>query len=204
LISTLRALVAAGDRVRRVEGILSGSLSLLLGLIEDGEPFSAAVRTARGRGFTEPDPRDDLSGLDVARKLLVLAREMGRELEPDEIAVESLIPAHFDRAGSVGSFLGRLPGLDAEMAARIAAARERGEALRYLARIDEHGCRVGVEAVPLDHPLASVRDGENGVCFSTDDYAEAPLVVRGFGAGTGRTAAALWADVASLAQEARR
>lgn len=202
VISTLQSLLACGDRVRRFEGILSGSLSFLLGRLEEGAAFSEAVREAMDKGFTEPDPRDDLGGQDVGRKALILAREIGLPLEADDVRVESLLPADFHEGG-VADFLARLPELDAPFAARMAELKAKGQVLRFIGSIDAEGeiprCGAGLQALDADHPLASVRGGENALAFLTDHYSPRPLVIRGYGAGADVTAAGVLSDILKLA-----
>jgi bifunctional aspartokinase / homoserine dehydrogenase 1 len=201
VIDTLRNLLAGGDRVIRFEGILSGSLSFIFGLLEEGVPFSQAVRTACERGFTEPDPRDDLSGLDVARKVLILHRETGGTLEPEAVEVTGALPAGFDSAGNVAAFLSRLPALDEPFAARVRDLATRGEVLRFVGTLDEKGCRVGVREIGPDHPLRHIRGGENAFSFLTEHYQPRPLVVQGYGAGAAVTAAGVLADILKIVQQ---
>ena len=199
VIDTVKNLIQTGDRVLRFEGILSGSLSFILGLVEGGKALSAAVLEAKAQGFTEPDPRDDLSGMDVARKLLILAREMGLSLDLEDVKVEGLLPATFDSGGDVPSFLGRLPGLDADFKARVDQLRAEGRVLRYIGTVTPEGCRVGLQPVQAAHPLAGVSGGENALAFLTERYQPYPMVIRGYGAGAEVTAAGVLSDVLRIA-----
>jgi aspartokinase/homoserine dehydrogenase 1 len=195
VIDTLHALMRSGDRLSTFEGILSGSLSMIFGMIEDGMSFSSAVDKAMQLGFTEPDPRDDLSGMDVARKLLIIAREVGLERELQDIEIEPVIPAGFAAELPVAGLIAELRQLDDEFAQRAQAAAADGEVLRYVGRISGDSCRVSIESVPRDRPLAAIRDGENALVLHTRYYQPIPLVLRGYGAGAEVTAAGVFADV---------
>jgi aspartokinase/homoserine dehydrogenase 1 len=199
VITTLRDLVDTGDQVLSVEGIFSGTLAYLFNRYDGSEPFSALVRTAKGLGYTEPDPRDDLSGKDVARKLVILARENGWKTGLDQVQLESLVPEPL-RAVPVADFLARLEELDAPMKARFVAAKERGCVLRYVARLDASGvAQVGLAELPATHAFAHIRLTDNVVQFTTRRYRDNPLVVQGPGAGPEVTAAGVFADLLRVA-----
>lgn len=200
VIDTLKNMLRTGDQVRRIEGILSGSLSFILGLTEQGVPLSQAVGTAMEKRFTEPDPRDDLQGTDVARKVLILARELGRAVELEQVALESLLPADFDATGPLDAFLARLPDIDADFQRRVERLRDEGQVLRYVGSVGEEGCAVGLKAVPLENPLAAVKGGENALSFLSERYSPTPLVIRGYGAGAAVTASGVLADVLRLVE----
>ncbi len=199
VVVTTQWLRDTGDEVQRIEGCLSGTLGFLLSEIEAGAPYSATVAEAARRGWTEPDPRDDLGGIDVARKALILARTLGYPLEWRDVTVEPLFPEHLAH-GSVADFLAALTQLDAGFAERQAAARANAATLRYVATITAQGAAVGLRAVPLDSPLGSLRGPDNMVTWTTTRYSERPLVVRGPGAGVEVTASAVLFDLLALAR----
>jgi aspartokinase/homoserine dehydrogenase 1 len=199
VIQTLKDLVETGDEIRSISGIFSGTLAYLFNLFDGSRAFSEIVREAKARGYTEPDPRDDLSGMDVARKAVILAREAGLNLELSDIAVESLAPAALAHA-SVDEFLKRLADFDAPMVERVRQAKKNGQVLRYVAEID---VRAGTAAVRLQgfaptHPFASISLTDNIVQFVTGRYCDNPLIVRGPGAGPAVTAAGIFADLLRL------
>jgi bifunctional aspartokinase / homoserine dehydrogenase 1 len=196
IIQTLRDLRETGDEIRRIEGILSGTLAYLFNVWDGREPFSAVVREAKKNGYTEPDPRDDLSGMDVARKLIILGREMGRSLELKDVDLEGLVPKGLDGC-SVAEFMERLPELDTPMLARLEAAKANNRVLRYVGRLDAASRRASVGLVELDrtHPFANINLTDNVVRFVTGRYDRNPLVVQGPGAGPGVTAAGVFADL---------
>jgi aspartokinase/homoserine dehydrogenase 1 len=198
VLDTYRKLVESGDRVLRIEGCLSGTLGYLVTELESGRRFSQAMRTAVERGYAEPDPRDDLSGIDVARKALILGRLLGFAGEPQDVAVQSLTPAGARRV-SRSAFLSGLERFDVDWERRLAAARSRGRVLRYIASVTRRRIRVGLVAVTPDSAFASLRGTDNQVAFTTVRYRENPLVIRGPGAGLAVTAAGIFNDIALLA-----
>jgi homoserine dehydrogenase len=198
LLSSIRALRAGGDRIHAIAGVLSGSLAWLFHHYDGLRPFSGFVRQAREAGYTEPDPRDDLSGEDVRRKLLILARAAGVEMESDAVAVESLVPSAL-AALPTSQVDAALRVLDAPLRERFAAAYKCGETLRFIARLEDGRARVGLESLPIDHPLAGGAGIDNRVAIWSDRYREKPLVIQGPGAGAEVTAAALLDDVLAIA-----
>lgn len=200
VIATLQGLLDSGDTLTSIEAAMSGTLGYLCTELEAGAPLSAAVRAAHRLGYTEPDPRDDLSGADVARKALILARTCGLPWELADIPAEPWFSPAL-AAVSRDEFMARLEELDAPFAARAAEARARGAALRYVATVTPTGASVGLRALPADHPLAGLRGPDNLFSFTTARYAEQPLVVRGPGAGQAVTAAGVLADIVSTARE---
>jgi len=198
VLSTLRRLRLCGDSLLTLEGVFSGSLSWLFNQYDGKAPFSALLHEARRLGYTEPDPRSDLSGDDVARKLLIIARNAGFALGSDEVVVEGLVPEAL-RELDTETFLARLQELDAPLAARHAEAASRGCVLRFLARLNQRGhARVGLVEVPGTHPAARLYGTDNQFALTTTRYNSQPLVIQGPGAGPEITAQALLGDVLAL------
>lgn len=198
ILSTLADLRRTGDHIHSIEGVLSGTLAYLFNVFDGSVPFSSIVGEARRLGFTEPDPRDDLSGMDVARKLVILARDMGLDLELDDVEVDSLVPSSLTGL-DVEDFLAGLRDHDEPMNALLQEATRAGEVLRYVGRVDAEGrARVGLERLTADHPFASMAQTDNIVRFVSDRYHDNPLIVRGPGAGPDVTAAGVFADVLRL------
>jgi bifunctional aspartokinase / homoserine dehydrogenase 1 len=196
IIVTLRDLRETGDEIKRIEGIFSGTLAYLFNVWDGSQPFSAVVRDAKAKGFTEPDPRDDLSGMDVARKLVILAREMGLKLELRDVELEGLIPAPLATCPP-DEFMNRLGELDAPMLARLQSAQKAGRVLRYVAALDAASRKASVGLVELErsHSFANINLTDNIVQFVTSRYHQNPLVVQGPGAGPAVTAGGVFADL---------
>ena len=200
VIDTLRKLLDAGDRVTAIEGCPSGTLGFLFGQLGRGHAFSAALREAIAAGYTEPDPRVDLSGLDVARKALILARIIGYRGDLGAVSVQSLVPRAL--AGvSLDEFLSRSHELDDAWRARVDAARARGAVLRYRARVTRRGVRVGLAEVSATDPLSLLHGTDNQFAFTTARYKSQPLVITGPGAGPAVTAAGVYNDLVRLIAE---
>ncbi len=199
IITTLRDLIDTGDEIHSIQGILSGTLAYLFNVYDGSKPFSDIVRAARESGYTEPDPRDDLSGMDVARKLTILARELGQPLSIGDFPVQDLVPEALRDVG-VDEFLERLSDYDDDIAGRYAAAAADGRKLRYIATLDAAGnAAVALEAVDASHPFSNINLTDNVVQFQTARYSENPLVVQGPGAGPEVTAAGVFSDLLRLA-----
>ena len=196
IIQTLRDLRDTGDEIRRIEGMLSGTLAYLFNVWDGSVPFSTIVRDAKAKGYTEPDPRDDLSGTDFARKLIILGREMGLRLELRDVQLESLVPPALQSCGPE-EFLDRLPEFDAPMAQRYQAAHKRDRVLRYVGTLDAASGKASVGLVELErsHTFANINLTDNVVRFLTQRYNLNPLVVQGPGAGPEVTAGGIFADL---------
>jgi len=198
IIQTLRDLRDTGDDIVSIEGILSGTLAYLFNVFDGSIPFSRIVREAKTRGYTEPDPRDDLSGMDVARKLIILGREMGLELELADVVVESLVPPTLAQC-SIEEFLERLGEFDAAMQTRYQKARAEQQVLRYIGRLDAGGrATVGLARLDMRHAFANISLTDNVVRFVTRRYCDNPLIVQGPGAGPEVTAGGVFADLLRL------
>lgn len=199
VVMTLRNLIDTGDTPRRIAGLFSGTLAWLFNHYDGSRPFSELLAEARAAGYTEPDPRDDLSGTDVARKAVILAREAGWPLSLDQVQVENLVPTAL-RDVPLPEFLQRLGEFDAPMAERLAAAKAEGKVLRYLAEVDASGAAtVALRAVEATHPAASAQGTDNLFAFHTARYQTRPLVVKGPGAGPDVTAAGVFGDILAIA-----
>lgn len=205
IIGPLRDLVATGDKVQKIEGILSGSLSYIFNSLSTSEPsttkFSDVVNVAKELGFLEPDPRDDLNGMDFARKVTILARIAGFEVEsPTSFAVDSLVPKELESVATGAEFLQRLPEFDGDFQKRKDDALAEGKVLRYVGQVDfkANKVSVGIAKYGFDHPFASLKGSDNVVSIVTDRYTN-PLIIQGAGAGADVTAHGVLADALKIA-----
>jgi homoserine dehydrogenase len=199
VIDTLQYLVNTGDEFTLIEGCLSGTLGYLCTELEKGTPYSKVVANARAAGFTEPDPRDDLSGKDVARKALILARTAGWTLEESDLTVEALYPESLADM-DVEAFMQAVHIVNDDFSSRVHMAVEDGKVLRYIARVTAQGGTVGLRAVPREGALGALRGPDNYVAFHTERYHSIPLSLSGPGAGPEVTAAGVLGDIIKLAK----
>ena len=200
VISTLSDLIASGDRILKIEGVLSGSLSYIFNSFNSAANFSDVVLEAKELGFTEPDPREDLSGSDVKRKILILSREAGIEMEPEDVEVENILPSSCwpENAPTVEAFFKALESENAVFAEKQKEVEAAGQKLRFIATLEGGKASVSLKAVGQDHPFYSLSGSDNMIVFTTERYKERPLVVRGPGAGAEVTAAGVFAEIISI------
>ncbi|MCL4148544.1 UNVERIFIED_CONTAM: hypothetical protein GTU68_066060 [Idotea baltica] len=207
VIGTLHDLLVSGDQVTEIEGILSGTLSYIFNSLNADTKYSEIIKDAHKQGLTEPDPREDLSGMDVARKLLILGRESGLPLELSDIQLDSLLPKGAENADSPEKLFSLLEGLDEQIASSVTEASEKNERLCYLAKLKiedgsntpKYQATIGLQSIPNDHPFYGLSGTDNIISFRTLRYEQYPLVVKGPGAGIEVTAAGVVADVLRVA-----
>jgi aspartokinase/homoserine dehydrogenase 1 len=198
VISTINDLQSAGDQISEISGVVSGTMTYLFNQLEQGTPFSQAIINAREKGYAEPDPRDDLSGEDVARKFLTLARTLGITIEREELQVESLIPEELQDVDR-DTFLEHISNYDSVWKQRIGSARQRNETLRYTGKLQDGNIAIGIESVPKDSPLGQLKGTDNLIHIYSDFYNHTPLVIQGPGAGKAVTAAGVLSDILKTA-----
>ena len=198
VISTLRDLIDSGDRITKIEGVLSGSLSYIFNTFDGSRPFAAVVAEAKQKGYTEPDPRSDLSGKDVARKILILARETGVALNAEQVSIDSFLPDGAMEATSVEDFVGLLQRHEEYFTDLQHGAAQDGKVLRMVATLEGERATVGIQAVGPDNPFYTLSGSDNMIVFTTDRYHSRPLVVRGPGAGAEVTAAGVFAEIIQI------
>ncbi|SFB47313.1 bifunctional aspartate kinase/homoserine dehydrogenase I [Algoriphagus aquimarinus] len=203
VINTLQDLMLSGDKVIRIEAVLSGSMNYIFSELEKGDPFSEVVKKAKELGFTEPDPRDDLSGMDVARKILILGREAEQDLEFDSIEIQSMVPEDCQDLGSVPEFFEVLRTHDIDFAEMLKTAEAKGEKLRFMATLENGKAKVGLNSLPLAHPFSGLGGSDNMILLTTERYRDRPMIIRGPGAGADVTAAGVFADVIRIGNYTR-
>lgn len=196
VIATLRYLLDTNDPPDLIEGQLSGTLGYICGRLDEGAPFSTAVSEAKAKGYTEPDPREDLGGMDVMRKVMILGRMAGWPLETADIAVEALYPSHLADL-PVSDFMEAIVEMDDSLRERVEAARTAGSVLRYAAEVTARGGSVGLKAIPRESPLAHLKY----ISFRTNHYRDQPMMIGGKGAGVEMTAAGVLGDMIGLTRE---
>ncbi|GAB1482712.1 hypothetical protein MASR2M78_15280 [Treponema sp.] len=200
VISTIHDLALSGDTITRIEAVLSGTLSYIFNSFDGSKPFSELVKEAKEKGYTEPDPRDDLNARDAARKALILARECGLPIEFDAIQIEAILPPSCFEARDVDTFFTELKKFDDEFEKRRKAAASKGKALRYMAVIEGGLAQLALREVEVGSPFRSLVDADNIVVISTNRYSQLPLVVKGPGAGAEVTAGGVFADIVRIAR----
>ncbi|MCC5936767.1 MAG: bifunctional aspartate kinase/homoserine dehydrogenase I [Lunatimonas sp.] len=203
VINTLQDLILSGDRVIRIEGVLSGSMNFIFSELSKGIPFSEVVANAKAKGYTEPDPRDDLSGMDVARKILILGREAEQELHFEDVTVQSMVPDDCVHTKSVEEFMQKLRAHDDHFKELLEEANRKGEKLRFMAVLENGKASVGLRSVDASHPFYSLVGSDNMILFTTERYHEFPMIIRGPGAGADVTAAGVFADIIRLGNYSR-
>ena len=197
VINTLHSLKNSGDRILKIEAVLSGTLSYIFNNFKGDSKFSEVVLKAKAEGFTEPDPRDDLSGLDVARKALILSREIGVDMELSDINVENLVPDQLKDV-SLDEFLKRMVGGDEQFEKMKKTAEAEGKVLRYMAVIEGGKVEIVLKPVGATHPFYNLSGSDNMIVFTSERYKNNPLVVKGPGAGAEVTAAGVFAEIISI------
>ena len=198
IIRTINDLIHSGDKILRIEAVLSGTLNYIFNKISAEVPFSQTVRMAKEEGYSEPDPRIDLSGKDVIRKLVILAREAGYRVEQSEVEASLFIPQSFF-SGDVESFWLKLPSLDDDFEKRRALLEAEGKRWRFVAKYENGKAHVGLTEIAKGHPFYGLEGSNNIVMLTTERYHEYPMLIQGYGAGASVTAAGVFADIMSIA-----
>jgi len=199
VINTLNDLLNSGDKIEKIEAVLSGTLSYIFNNFTRKKSFSEVVKEARAKGYTEPDPRDDLNGMDVGRKILILARESGLAMEMKDVQIENLVPEDLQQIGPIDEFLKKLTEHDKDFTTKRDKAEKEGKKLRYIAGLENNKATVSLQAVDENHPFYSLSGSDNIISFTTDRYNSRPLVIKGPGAGAEVTAAGVFADIIRIA-----
>ncbi|MEA5458123.1 bifunctional aspartate kinase/homoserine dehydrogenase I [Arcicella sp. LKC2W] len=198
VINTLQGLISSGDRFEKIEGVLSGTLSYIFNNFKAGVKFADIVKEAKVKGYTEPDPREDLSGMDVARKILILGREIGLKLEPEDVTIDKLLPENCEQAPTVEDFFTELEVSNAYFEAMVNEAEAKGEVLRFIATLENNKINIGVRSIGKTHPFYMMDGADNVISFTTKRYHDRPLVIKGPGAGAEVTASGVFADIVAI------
>lgn len=198
VINTLQGLISSGDRFEKIEGVLSGTLSYIFNNFKAGVKFADIVREAKVKGYTEPDPREDLSGMDVARKILILGREIGLRLEPEDVEILKLLPENCEAAPTVEDFFKELEVSNSYFEAMVNEAEAKGEVLRFIATLENNKITIGVRSIGKSHPFYMMDGADNVISFTTKRYHDRPLVIKGPGAGAEVTASGVFADIVAM------
>ncbi|MCD7709755.1 MAG: bifunctional aspartate kinase/homoserine dehydrogenase I, partial [Porphyromonadaceae bacterium] len=198
IINTINSLINSGDTILRIEAVVSGTLNFIFNVLSEEIPLSRAIRMAQEEGYSEPDPRVDLSGQDVLRKLVILAREAGYRIEQADVQKELFVPeAYFE--GSFEDFWKKIPRLDAEFEQRRREVAAQGKRFRFVASLSEGKARIGLKAVGREHPFYELEGSNNVILLTTDRYNDYPMIIKGYGAGAPVTAAGVFADIIGIA-----
>ncbi|HNZ62010.1 MAG TPA: bifunctional aspartate kinase/homoserine dehydrogenase I, partial [Paludibacteraceae bacterium] len=198
IISTMNNLTNSGDHILKIEAVLSGTLNFIFNTLNSNIPFSKAVLMAKEYGYSEPDPRIDLSGKDVVRKLVILAREAGYQVEQDDVRKNLFIPEKFFK-GSLEQFWEQIPELDESFELRRQELEKQGKRLRFVASMDKGVCQVGLQEIDSTHPFYDLQGSNNIILLTTERYNEFPMMIKGYGAGASVTAAGVFSDIISIA-----
>lgn len=201
IITTIQDLVRSGDTITKIEGVLSGTLSYIFGAFTKGAKFSDVVKEAKEKGFTEPDPRVDLSGKDVARKIVILAREIGLQVELDDVLIDPVLPKNCNEAPNIPSFFKELEASDDYFDDLRQKAQDDGKVLRMVAKLENNKCSIGLQAVDASSPFFGLKGGDNMIAITSKRYTPYPLVVRGPGAGADVTAAGVFAEIVKIGKD---
>lgn len=198
IITTISKMISSGDKIHRLEAVLSGSISFIFNTFDGSIPFSDIVLQAKAKGYTEPDPRDDLSGLDVMRKITILARETGLPTEIDSVALSPILNKACLNAKDIDAFFTELKSMDAEFAKMNSDASQKGEKLRFIAKLIDGECSVGIESVGENSPFYNLGGSDNMVVIYSERYKTRPLVIKGPGAGADVTAAGVFSEILEI------
>ena len=198
IINTINSLINSGDKILKIEAVLSGTLNFIFNVLASDVPMSKAILMAKEAGYSEPDPRIDLSGKDVIRKLVILAREAGYKVEQDDVEKHLFIPQECFE-GSIDDFFANISKLDADFELKRATAESENQRFRFVARLDDGKLDVSLQKVGSSHPFYVLEGSNNVILLTTERYNEYPMVIKGYGAGAEVTAAGVFADIISIA-----